>query len=80
MHKYKNIIIEETPSEKYPTLVTMTKTPKNKSELLGRKFISLTKAIVAVDAYIAENLIEKGSSLVKKELESLYGMQLEVEG
>lgn len=80
MHKYKNIIIEETPTEKFPTLVTMTKTPKNKSELLGKKFISLNKAILAVDTYIAENLIEKGSSLVKKELESLYGLSVEVEG
>lgn len=68
MTKYKNIIIEETPSEKYPTLVTMTKTPKTKSEFLGKKYITLEKAILAVDTYLAENLITRGT---KKDGESM---------
>lgn len=61
MMKYKNIIIEETPTETFPTLVTMTKTPKNKKEFLGKKYITIEKAILAVDAYLAEELITRGT-------------------
>jgi hypothetical protein len=61
MTKYKNIVIESTPTETFPNLVTMTKTPKNKSEFLGKKYITLEKAILAVDTYLAENLISRGT-------------------
>jgi hypothetical protein len=72
MTKYKNIIIESTPTESFPTLVTMTKTPKNKKEFLGRKYITLEKAILAVDTYLAEQLINRGT---KKEAETLREAQ-----
>ena len=68
MTKYKNILIESTPTESFPTLVTMTKTPKNKKEFLGRKYITLEKAILAVDTYLAEQLINRGT---KKDAENL---------
>ncbi len=68
MTKYKNILIESTPTEAFPTLVTMTKTPKNKKEFLGRKYITLEKAILAVDTYLAEQLINRGT---KKDAENL---------
>lgn len=68
MVKYKNILIESTPTEAFPTLVTMTKTPKNKKEFLGRKYITLEKAILAVDTYLAEQLINRGT---KKDAENL---------
>ena len=72
MTKYKNIIIESTPSETFPTLVTMTKTPKNKKQFLGKKYITLEKAILAVDAYLAEELINRGT---KKDVETLREAQ-----
>ena len=72
MTKYKNIVIESTPSEAFPTLVTMTKTPKNKEEFLGRKYITLEKAILAVDTYLAEQLINRGT---KKDTENLREAQ-----
>lgn len=72
MTKYKNIIIESTPSETFPTLVTMTKTPKNKKQFLGKKYITLEKAILAVDAYLAEELINRGT---KRDVETLREAQ-----
>ena len=72
MMKYKNILIEATPTETFPTLVTMTKTPKNKNMFLGKKYITLEKAILAVDSYLAEELINRGT---KKDAETMREAQ-----
>ena len=79
MTKYKNIIIESTPTESFPELVTLTKTPKNKKAFLGRKYINLTKAITAIDTYIAEELITRGSTKVREELTELFGIGAAIE-
>jgi len=79
MTKYKNIIIESTPTEAFPELVTLTKTPNNKKAFLGRKYITLEKAITAIDIYIAEELITKGSSKVREELTELFGVAAAIE-
>ena len=71
MNKYKNIVIENTPTDKFPELVTLTKTPKNKEYFLGKKYITITKAITAIDEYIAEQLIAKGERGAKAELVEL---------
>jgi hypothetical protein len=79
MTKYKNIIIESTPTEAFPELVTLTKTPKNKKAFLGRKYINLNKAITAIDTYIAEELITRGSTKVREELTELFGVGAAIE-
>jgi len=79
MIKYKNILIESTPSEAFPELVTLTKTPKNKKIFLGRKYINLNKAITAIDTYIAEELIGRGSTKVREELTELFGVSAAIE-
>jgi hypothetical protein len=79
MTKYKNIIIEATPTESFPELVTLTKTPKNKKIFLGRKYINLNKAITAIDTYIAEELIGRGSTKVREELTELFGVSAAIE-
>jgi hypothetical protein len=79
MTKYKNIIIESTPTESFPELVTLTKTPKNKKAFLGRKYINLNKAITAIDTYIAESLIDKGRFKVREELTELFGVSAAIE-
>ena len=79
MQKYKNILIEYTPPETFPELVTLVKTPKNKSTFMGRKYINITKAMTAIDSFIAEELIARGGSKVKEELVELFGVEAEVE-
>ena len=72
MMKYKNIVIETTPTTTYPTMVTMVKTPKNKNMFLGKKYITMEKAILAVDTYLAEQLINRGT---KKDAETMREAQ-----
>jgi len=47
--KYKGITITPTPTEKFPNLVTFTKTVKKAKEVEGKKFISLEKAMEYID-------------------------------
>lgn len=68
MNKYKNVVIEPIEHPVFPDMVHITKTPKNKGELLGKKYVTLSKAIIAVDNLIAEKLIESGGRKVKEEL------------
>ena len=79
MQKYKNIIIEYTPTDNFPELVTLVKTPKNKSTFMGRKYININKAMTAIDTFVAEELIARGGSKVKEELVELFRVEAEVE-
>ena len=48
--KYKGITITPTPTEKFPQLVTFTKTVKKAKEVEGKKFITLEKAMEFIDS------------------------------
>ena len=48
--KYKGITITQTPTEKFPTLVTFTKTVKKAKGVEGKKFLNLEKAIEYIDS------------------------------
>ena len=50
MTKYKGITITNTPTEKFPQLVTFTKTVKKAKEVEGKKFITLEKAMEFIDS------------------------------
>jgi hypothetical protein len=69
--KYSNFRIENTPTEKFPTLCTITKGPSYGKELFGKKFITLEKAIGAVSVMTGEKLINKGAKAAKEEMEEL---------
>jgi hypothetical protein len=64
---YNNIRIEETPSEKFPMMVQLSKGTAKLKPLIGRKFISLEKAVLAIDVAVAESLI--GGEKLKAKLE-----------
>lgn len=71
MQKYKNVVIEPIEHPVFPEMVHITKTPKNKSSLLGKKYVTLSKALIAVDNLVAEALIAGGGRKVKGELMEL---------
>ena len=50
MTKYKGITITNTPTEKFPQLVTFTKTVKKAKTVEGKKFITLEKAMEFIDS------------------------------
>ena len=71
MFKHKNCIIQNTPSEQFPTMVTITKTPKVRAELMDRRYITLEKAFQAIELLESERLISSREKYVKSELEDI---------
>ena len=69
--KYKNVKILYTPSEKYPDMVYIEKGPAKMKSIIDRRYITLEKAIIAVDVQGAENLIRGGGREALKELAEL---------
>ena len=47
--KYKGITITPTPTDKFPQLVTFTKTVKKAKSVEGKKFLNIDKAIEFID-------------------------------
>ena len=69
--KYKNVKILYTPSEKYPDMVWIEKGPAKMKSIIDRRYITLEKAIIAVDVQGAENLIRGGKREAIRELQEL---------
>ncbi len=78
-YRYNNVGIVDSPSEVFPTMVTIFKTPSVLKPLAGRKYITLEKAIKAIDGLNAERLISKGSMKVGEELTSVFGLEVALE-
>ena len=49
--KHRNCIITPTPTEKFPEMVTITKTPKVKEIFHTRKYVTQSHAIIAIDTW-----------------------------
>ena len=67
-YKHRNCIIEDTPSEAFPNMVTITKTPKVRSYFVDRRYISLEKAHIAIELFESERLISSKEKYVKSQL------------
>ena len=82
--KYKGIEITNTPSEKYPQLVTLTKTVKKAKSEEGKKFLTLDHAIKYIDKlelHLLERMTQvrlqkQEAKIAQKELLKLNGIQL----
>ena len=70
MLRYQNHTIEQTPTEKFPHMVTITKGTK-KHGLVGKKFITEEKAKIAIEVTKAESLIGKGTRKASEDLVEL---------
>lgn len=68
MYKHRNCIIEDTPTEKFTDMVTITKTPKLRDYFLHRRYISLEKAHLAIEVWESERLINSKEKYVKSQL------------
>ena len=67
-YKHRNCIIQTTPSEKFPELVTIIGTPKLRSDFLNRRYITLEKAFLAIELFESERLISSKTKYVKSQL------------
>jgi len=66
MTRYKTYKIQETPTEKFPEMVTVVKGKK-----FEKKFINLEKAKLWIEVEQSLKLINKGAKKVEKELDTI---------
>jgi hypothetical protein len=69
--KHSNFRIESTPVASFEEMVTITKGPSFGRGLIGKRYISLAKAIGAVDIVCGEKLIGKGLNQAVAEMADL---------
>ena len=67
-YKHRNCIIESTPTEQFPNMVTITKTPKLRAAFEGRRYLNLEKAFLQIELFESERLIHSKEKYVKAQL------------
>ena len=76
-YKYKNVKIVDYPHPTFQTMVQIERGPARLKDLLGRKYVTIEKAIIAVDVLSAETLIQKGYKQAVEEMQEM-GLGLEL--
>ena len=76
-NKYGKFVILDTPTDKYPTMVTIEKAPAAYSDIVGKKYVSRERFITFIEGEKAEVAIDKGAKSVAKELDSVGLLPME---
>lgn len=76
-NKYGKFTIEDTPTDKYPEMVTITAAPKMYDDFIGRKYVTRDRCITTIESVRTGDSIEKGAKSVVKELDSIGLLPLE---
>jgi hypothetical protein len=76
-NKYGKFVIMDTPTDKYPTMVTIEVAPKMYDELVGKKYVSRERFIAFIEGEKAYVSIDKGAKSVAKELDSIGLLPME---
>lgn len=66
--RYKKVHIEATPTSAFPKMVTIVKTTKKMNSLVGKRFVTLNKAYIVIDALRFESLVENGNRKAREDL------------
>ena len=66
--KHRNCTIISTPTEQFPNMVTVTKTPKIREVFLDRRYITLEKCYLTIEAFESDRLINNKETYVKVQL------------
>ena len=74
-YKHRNFIIEDTPTERFPEMVTIIKTPKLRGYFQERRYISLEKCISAIETFESERLINSKEKYVKAQLSDVVVLE-----
>ncbi len=67
-YKYKNVKLVDVPHPSIETMVKIDKGPARLKEIIGKRYVNLDKAIIAIDILSAEKLINSGARQAKEEL------------
>ena len=76
-NKYGKFVIMDTPTDKYPTMVTIEKAPAAYSDIVGKKYVSRERFIAFIEGEKAYVSIDKGAKSVAKELDSIGLLPME---
>jgi len=71
IYKHRNCIIENTPTDAFPNMVTITKTPKLRSDFQGKRYINLEKAFLQIELFESNRMINSKEKYVKAQLEDV---------
>jgi hypothetical protein len=74
-YKHRNCIIQTTPSEKFPELVTIIGTPKLRGDFLNRRYKSLEHAYLQIEKFESERLISSKTKYVKTQLQDVVVLE-----
>ena len=74
-YKHRNCIIETTPSDKYPDMVTIIQTPKMRSDFEGRRYLTLEHAHKAIELFESERMIHSKLKYVKAQLSEVVVLE-----
>lgn len=66
--RYGNVSVSDVSNEKFPEMVQITNGPTKYRQLMGKKYVNTTFAMMAIDEAQAYSVIGKGASSVTKEL------------
>lgn len=66
--KHRNCIIKDTPTEKFPNMVTVTKAPKIRKDFIERRYITIEKCVEHIESWESERLINSKETYVKQQL------------
>ena len=67
-YKYKNVKLVDVPHPTIDTMVRIDKGPARLNEVIGKRYVTLEKAMIAIDILSAEKLISTGARQAKEEL------------
>jgi len=76
-YKHRNCIIEKTPTEQFPDMVTITKTPKLRKDFEGKRYINLEKAFLQIELFESNRLIRSKEKYVKAQLSEVVVVESE---
>ena len=68
IYKHRNCIITTTPTESFPEMVTITKTPKLREDFLDKRYLTLSHAHKAIELFESERMIRSKEKYVKSQL------------
>ena len=71
IYKHRNCIIELTPTEQHPEMVTITKTPNIRKDFEGRRYLTLEHAHKQLETFESERLIKSKENYVRKQLKEV---------
>lgn len=69
--KFRNVTIEPIEHPKFTNMVKITKAKKAIYYLVGKQYIDINKAKVAIDYALSEVTVKRPEKVIKKELEGI---------